>query len=188
MKLAHRISSVMLLLILAGCANTLHTLPADYALNTQEQSVVIGRVVIDMGTLMGMKPIGFFDRMSGSQLTVVNVATGKEFIIVCEKNGSDAYFYVELPPGLYKLSKWDRGNLTASPTGHFSTGPGRVTYLGTLKFTRKQGVGSFLAGAALHGFIGGWSVVDEPEEAVKAFHEHYPQLNQEIVTSLMALD
>jgi hypothetical protein len=170
MKLAHIISAVIILFTLTGCETVVRTLPADYAVNTQEKSVVIGRVTISFQG-QALQPAGFFLKFVGSTLNVVNEATQGEYIIVCDKNGTDSYFYVELPPGRYTLSQWAFGNLTASPPVHFVIGKGQVTYIGTLNY------------------IGGvWSVLDQSEEAAKDFHERYPRINQEIVKSFMMMN
>jgi len=177
---------VIPLLFLSGCAATLHTIPTDFALGAKEESVVIGRVTFVMGTLMGLKPIGFFERLGKSHLTVVNQATGDSYVIVCDKSGSDSNFYVALPPGQYRLSKWERGNLTSSLIGRFSVGKGQVIYIGTLKFVRGQGVGNFLLGVVVDGFPGEWRVEDEYEGTVRSFREKYPHISQEVEKSPIA--
>lgn len=182
------LSMMIFALGLTACATKLHTIPADFALGAKEESAVVGRVTIVMGTLMGLKPIGFFERLGTSQLTVENEATGEDFVIVGDKSGSDSNFYVALPPGQYRLSKWERGNLTSPLMGRFEVGKGQVIYIGTLKFSRRQDMGSFMAGALDRRSYGDWQVEDEYEDAVKSFRERYPQMNQEIVKSLLRLE
>ena len=190
MKRPNRMFCVVIFALgLTACATKLHTIPADFALGAKEESVVVGRVTIVMGTLMGLKPIGFFERLGTSQLTVENEATGEGFVIVGDKSGSDSNFYVALPPGQYRLSKWERGNLTSRLMGRFGVGKGQVIYIGTLKFARREDVGSFLEGAFQvpgGGVIGDWQVEDEYEDAVKSFREQYPHISQEVVKSLIA--
>ena len=192
MRTLKQLFSMMIFALgLTGCATTLHTIPTDFTLGDKEESVVIGRVTIVMGTLMGLKPIGFFERLGTSQLTVENEATGEDSVIVCDRNGPDSNFYVALPSGQYRFSKWERGNLTSPLNGRFGLGKGQVIYIGTLKWSRRQDMGSFLAGAFQGpggGFIGDWQVEDEFEDAVKSFRERYPQMNQEIVKSLLRLE
>jgi hypothetical protein len=173
---------------LAACATKFNTIPTDFALGAKEESVVIGRVTIVMGTVMGLKPIGFFERLGTSQLTVKNEATGEDYIIVCDKNGPDSNFYVALPPGQYRFSKWERGNLTGPLEGRFGVGNGQVVYIGTLKWARRQDAGSFIAGAFQGpggSLIGDWLVEDEYEDAVKSFRGQYPRINQGVVKSLI---
>lgn len=168
---------------LVGCATTLHTLPPNFALGTKEESVVAGRVTIDMG----VKPVEFFDRLNKIELTVKNEASGKDYVIVCDAGGSDSNFYVALPPGLYSVKKFKKAQLESAPSGRFVVGEGQVVYIGTLKFVRRQGAGSFALGVLMGGAIlGDWRVEDEYEEMVRSFREKYPQMNQEVVKSLIA--
>ena len=174
---------------LTSCATKFNTIPTDFALGAKEESVVIGRVTIIMGTLMGLKPIGFFERLGTSQLTIQNEATGEDYIIVCDKSGPDSNFYIALPPGQYRFSKWERGNLTSPLAGRFVAGKGQAIYIGTLRWSRRQDSGSFIAGAFQGpggSFIGDWQVEDEYEEAVKSFRGQYPRISQEVVKALIA--
>jgi hypothetical protein len=188
-RLNRVICVVIFALGLTACATKFNTIPTDFALGAKEESVVIGRVTIIMGTLMGLKPIGFFERLGTSQLTVENEATGEDYVIVCDKSGPDSNFYVALPPGQYRFSKWERGNLTSPLAGRFGVGTGQVVYIGTLKWARRQDAGSFVAGAFQGpggSLIGDWQVEDEYEDAVKSFRGQYPQISQEVVRSLIA--
>jgi len=188
-RLSRVICVVIFALGLTACATKFNTIPTDFALGAKEESVVIGRVTIVMGTLMGLKPIGFFERLGTSQLTVENEATGEDYVIVCDKSGPDSNFYVALPPGQYRFSKWERGNLTGPLAGRFGVGKNQVIYIGTLKWGRRQDAGSFLAGAFMvpgGGLIGDWQVEDEYEDAVKSFRGQYPQISQEVLRSLIA--
>jgi len=182
---------VILSLGLTGCAiaNKLQTIPASFSIEGEEESVVIGRVIFDPGTLFGMKPIGFFDRLDKMELMVGNETTGKIFIVVCDQSGSDSNFYVALPPGKYRLAKWQKGSggweaqsqedrekgvFTSPPMGRFEVGKSQVIYIGMLRLNWR-------------GFLDTWQVENEYEDAVKSFRERYPQINQEIVKSLMQL-
>jgi len=191
-----RLSKICFVVILAlgcgGCAiaNKLQTIPTGFSVEGKEESVVIGRMVFDPGTVFGMKPIGFFDRLDKMELMVGNETTGKIFIIVCDQSGSDSNFYVALSPGRYRLAKWQKGSggwemqsqgdrekgvFTSPPIGRFEVGKSQVIYIGMLKFIRR-------------GFLETWQVENKYEDAVNSFRGRYPQINQEIMKSLMQLE
>ena len=190
MTIPKRIITILLFLGLAGCAftNKVQTIPASFSVEGKEESVVIGRMITDHGTLFGAKPLGFFDRLSSMELLVGNEATGKIVIMVCDQSGSDSNFYVALPPGRYRLAKLLRSSgsrqfeqtektlvFTSPPIGRFEAGSGQVMYIGTLKLEYR-------------GFLENWQVKDEYDDMVKPFRERYPQMNQDIVKSLMKLE
>ena len=185
---------MILALGLTGCATTLHTIPTDFVLGDKEESVVIGRVINDMG----VKPIGFFDRLSTIQVEiervggpVLNETTGTSYIIACDKTCRDSNFFVTLPPGNYRITKIVLGQLESRPSGRFEIGKGQVIYLGTLKFV-SAGIGQSILGSIAGGgqtrVVGDWRVENEYESAAKSFRERYPQMNQEIVKSLLHLE
>jgi uncharacterized lipoprotein YmbA len=190
MTIPKRIFMVILVLGLTGCAftNKLQTIPASFSVEGKEESVVIGRMITVHGTFLGAKPLNFFDRLSSMELTVGNETTGKIFIVVCDQSGSDSNFYVALPPGRYRLAELRRSSgerqfqeavakvvFTSPPIGRFEVGKGQVIYIGTLKLEYR-------------GFLHNWQVENEYEDVVKSFHERYPQMNQDIVKSLVKLE
>lgn len=179
---------VIFALGLTSCATTLHSIPTNYAMGTNEESVVIGHVAIDLSGGSAIKPIGFFDRLSNIQVAVANETTGKSYEIVCDLAGSDSDFYVALPAGGYRITKIKKAQLESSPPGRFTVGNGQVIYIGTLKFAG-AGLGTSIAasmGSSGARLSGNWLVEDEYPVAVKSFREKYPQMNQEVVKSLLA--
>lgn len=161
--------------------------PPNYAMRTNDESIVIGCVTIDLsgGTI---KPIGFFDRLSKIKVTVKNHTTGKSYVVVCDQDGSDSNFFVALPPGQYSVSKVEKGNLESLPSGCFVVGEGQVIYIGTLKFIG-QGLGAAVAFNVLGGrnsLPGNWLVADDYSMVVTSFREKYPHLSQEVTKSLIA--
>lgn len=195
MKTLRNTFYMILTIGLTGCATatTLHTIPTDFTLGDKEESVVIGRVLNDMGG----KPIGFFDRLSTIEVVIERVGgpvlkepTGTSYIIVCDKSCRDSNYFVALPPGNYRVTKIALGQLESRPSGMFEIGKGQVTYVGTLKFV-SAGIGQSILASVLSGrstVPGHWQVENEYESAVKSFRERYPQMNQEIVKSLMQLE
>lgn len=153
-------------LAIGGCATTLTTIPSDYTLGPRDGSVVIGRVTLDLM----QPPLAFFANLGRMKLTVTNETTGKDYAIWCDKTGLDSPFYVPLSPGRYRLVSVNAGNMLAQlPPGRFDVEPGRVQYMGTLRFR-----GPNIASG------GRWYVEDESETTVKAFRERYPRISQPV--------
>jgi hypothetical protein len=173
-------------LFLTGCATTLKAIPRDYVIQNQGNGVVIGR--FEYQYKEGKRPWldgGFFGKLGGPTMYVEDMKTGKDYAIKLDGAWSD--FYVELPPGRYRIKKWVSGNLESGMIGRFEAAAGQVVYVGTLRFVRKQGAGSFASQVLLDTIPGKWSVSNEHEEAAKKFREKYPRIDQEIVTSLIDL-
>jgi len=173
--------------VLAGCATSLDTLPPTYVLQDQGNAVVMGR--FEYQYKEGKKPWGsdswLFKRLSGSTLYAEDLKTGKDYAIHLDGDWTD--FWVEMPPSRYRIKKWVSGKLESGELGRFDVTGGKVVYIGTLRFVRKQGAGSFAQQVLLGTIPGEWSVSNEYEQAAKTFHEKYPRIDQEIVTSLIEL-
>jgi hypothetical protein len=166
-----------LLLGALGCASA-STVPPDFALAGGRDSVVFGRLVLELG-----RPIGFFDRLDRSVLVVEHKASHKEYRIGCDQKGSDAAFYAVLPPGSYWLVKVVKGNKEGMAEGRFSVPPGRIVYVGALRFV-EEGLAASLALSVATGtslFLGRWKVEDRYDEAVRDLRSRYPVLRQDVV-------
>lgn len=183
----------------AAAGTTLKTLPKDYDPAQKEECIVIGRFDYVYNTRKPEKPHSkLSNRMANPMLTVKNESTGKAYYIDLE--GPEWQFYVALPLGKYRVSEWTSGNLTADPPAVFELSPCRpdpegdqeaaacpARYIGTLKYARQTGAGAFWKGAVTQTIPGQWEVVDEYDEALKAFSEIYPQLSCPARKSLFQL-
>ncbi len=111
MKLAYAPCVVM---IAAGCCRTtLKTIPEDFAFSAGQESVVVGRVVLDLPKAR----LGLFEKLAELEridLIVRNEETGDEFDIVCDQEGSASDYFVALPPGRYCLLEVRKGNFGTS--------------------------------------------------------------------------
>ncbi len=189
MKTLFRIFILAFVLALTGCVTTLtlRTLPADFELGANEESVVMGRVVFEPN----IKPLKFFEKLNKMELEVENNTTGDSYIIVCDKGGYKSNFFVSLPQGLYDIKKINIARMEVTKgtrLGHFEVERGKVVYIGTLKFVEQNGTSHFLAGAMTGSFAGDMYVEDEYEAAMSVLHERYSFMNQKIVKSLIKLD
>ena len=171
---------------LSSCAAEVRSIPDNYAMGARDESVVIGRAIIDL-TGGGTQPIAFFDHLDAIQIEVENAATGESYWMVCDQTGSDSSFFVALPSGSYGITGVRKGQMEGSPTGHFSVGAGQVVYIGTLKFAG-SGIGASIAASVLGNrptMPGDWLVEDEYAIMAKSFQEKFPQLGHDVVKSLV---
>jgi hypothetical protein len=151
---------------LSGCATTLTTIPPDHTLGPRDESVVIGRLTLDLM----QPPLAFFANLGRMKLTVTNETTGKDYAVFCDKTGLDSEFYVPLPPGRYRFVSVHAMNAVSQlPPGRFDVESGHVQYVGTIRFRGTSIVGG-----------GRWHVEDESETTVKAFRERYPRITQPV--------
>ena len=172
---------------LTGCATSLKSVPQNYVVQDQGNALVMGR--FEYQYKEGKKPwgsdSGIFKTLGGPTLYLEDMATGKDYALHLDGNWTD--FYVELAPGRYRINRWASGKLEAGPLGGFDVTGGKVVYIGTLRFVRKQGFGSFAKQVFLSTIPGEWSVSNEYEQAATKFRERYPRIDQEIITSLIDL-
>lgn len=136
------------LLLLTGCTTSssrLRPLPADYAFEDKNESIIFGRVSTPVGTF------ALIDKFNKTQLLVRNETSGDGYIITCDKAGAGSYFFVALPPGVYTITKVKRGDGYSSPSLQFVAEPGHVNYLGTLKFVLEEGQDEDIFGRFLGG-------------------------------------
>jgi len=182
---------------LIGCATALTTIPQDYALGAKDESVVFGRVWLDLEK----PPLAFFANLNRMTLTVRNDATGKDYVLVCDKTGLDSAFYVSLPPGPYRYISVRTGDLSGPLPGRFDLGAAQVQYLGTLRFRgvsllslSRQWESSHFFDKFMDRLIDAtgmttssekWYIIDESEQAQKSFREKYPRISQPVVKSAM---
>lgn len=100
------------------------------------------------------------------------------------------YFFIELPAGPYKISSISIpvGSTLATEDMdlHFTVQPDTFTYLGTLKVTgTKEKIKLGGVPVIRPGFEYIVDIINEKDEAVKTFHERYPQVTQEAVVDLL---
>ena len=156
---------------LIGCATTQMTIPQNYTLAAKDESVVIGRLVVDLVTA----PLPFFANLGPMRLTVTNETTQKDYALVCDRAGLDSEFFVSLPPGRYRFVRVDLMNTFFSlPLMRFEVVAGQVQYVGTIRYRGQSVLGP-----------GKWLVEDELEKTVKLFRERYPLITQPVVKSTM---
>lgn len=167
---------------LAGlsCATAVKSLPDGYSGGAGSEAVVIGRVMTGL-----QKPV--LEIFASAARLKVEHESGTDYEIVCDKTDPNSYFFVALPPGTYRLKGVTYGQNEGSLGGRFEVVADRVNYFGDLLFVPRTGVGGVLASVAVGGVVGDWNVMDQHEDAVLVIQRRYPQLRQEVVTSLVFL-
>ncbi len=177
----------MIVPLLSGCATTLEPVGPDFEFGDPPASVAVGRVeyVYDERTPSATSE-GFVRVLGNPTLAMEAVASGEAYEISLDGSRSD--FFVEIPPGSYVVTRWTSGRLEGALRGRFTVRPGEIAYLGTLRFTREQGVGSFLQEAFLNWMPGVWTVEDEYDKTVKGLRDRCPRLTQPVLRALIRLE
>lgn len=186
--LASRLALV-LPLVLAGCATVVHDIPASYVPGNQPESIVFGHLVVHLSGPGGPEPLPFFANMTHIAMTVQNRTTNQAYEIHCDESGFDVHFCVALPPGEYTLERVAFNQMEASPTGHFSVHDGKCAYIGTLRYSPGGVTDSVVASVLLNRsmILGQWSVDDEHDEAIAAFHDKFPHVDRPVEASLIVI-
>ncbi len=171
---------IAFLIFLSGCAASVGTVPADFSLQGKEESVVFGHLIIDGRSDEVAHSLNPLDTMT---LTFWNASTGKRYAVVCERGGSDARFFVALPPGQYRVTKWSDGRSSFNLRGSFEVERGAGVYIGTIKWVRSVSTG-VLSGATQ----GTLAIEDRYAEEARLFKERYPRIQEPIVRSIINTD
>lgn len=180
----------------AMSATALKPLPQDFDPIGSDDCVVIGRLDFHKEG-KEPKPHGKVGPMGTPTITLKNDDAGQSYRITVTP--PDWVFYVALPPGKYRVTRWVGGNLTIYPEAEFEVAPCKVenpteqqaatcslTYVGLLKFVQSGSLWNhFKAGPDR--MPGKLEVVDEYAEAMKAFNERYSHLTCDGRTSLFRL-
>lgn len=167
-------------ILLAGCAGQTGTLTSDYRLGDGETAVVIGRM--EAMRAPASRSVSLTDRLKGRGVLSVmqHGADGSEVpytIKTAEEDyGSD--FYVSLPPGRYRIVRWQHGDFEARLNGWFDVPPRGVVYIGTLRWN-DHGRDGFLAR------VGRWTLHDELGEVAARFHARFPAVEAPVQRSLI---
>jgi hypothetical protein len=151
-----------------------------------QQSVVFGHVSLEFGK----HAIEFFDHLDTIHLTVRHLGTDERYEIVCDQGGSDADFFVAIPPGDYRMEKQEKGNLGSEAHARFTVPPNQVVYLGTFRYV-DAGLGKSVAASVLSGgttIAGKWRVQDDFQAARTAFQSGHPKLVASPVKALAVLE
>ena len=169
-------------LLLAGCATTAATIEPGHQIAEPGAAVVVGRVEV---IKPDGRPLGYplhwlltGDPLRGHmQLTALREDDGKKYQIRCEARGYISDFYVSLPLGRYQITEWRGDRYTSRLRAWFDVLPGRVAYVGVLRFVD--------AGEGFLSHNGAWRLVDGGDEGLRAFRERFPSLAGDVRPSLM---
>lgn len=175
-KVKKRCSALVALVSLAaaGCAGEPGSISSDYTSVAAGESVVIGRGEVYYPE-SGESDVAF--------LSFRHDTSGKTYRARYDPSHREPlYFYMRLEPGSYSVIGWDNMNLRGAVNGRFDATAGQFVYIGNLRFTARSR-GRLL----LWNDPSDLSVMDDYEEAVKTFHENYPQIKQDVVKSLIRL-
>jgi hypothetical protein len=157
-----------------GCASSAPSVRSTMTTVPQSSSVVVGK--FGLYTNVRQRPLFVELQASG--------ADGKKWSIPLstdemDQRGNSALFFVELPPGWYRLTKWqyttDRRQYSGESTGAlFKLEPGQVACIGAI-YVGSKGVIPTSFGTADH-FKSGTLVRDECKELAASLKTKAPLL------------
>lgn len=171
---------IFFLICFSGHANAGDPIPQR---QNQRDPVVFGHLVLDWRS---DDVVGSIDRLDPMVLTVVNEASGKSEEIVCEPNGSDAWFFARLSPGRYRVTKWVKGEAEFKLPALFDVPAEGAVYVGTIQWVRivsplrpKPSPSGVQRGRLM--------IADFYDEETALFRERRPEIKWPISKSIMRI-
>ena len=167
---------LLLLAATAGCATNAPTVKSTMAAVPADRAVVVGK----FGVLNRYPMGGLF-----YELQVVRLDDGKKYDIPLSAanvapDGNSVPFFVELPPGLYMLGKWQYTNNRNHYSGEragavFRATPGTVTCMGGI-YMGSRGTVPTTVGTSTQ-FKGGVVLKDDCDELTAMLKKKAPLLS-----------
>ena len=176
------ISLLIAALVIAGCAESVHTLPADY--KSHEGSVIAGRIEIirtSTGAPFWKAPAFFPSQSDYFDLVIERDGSGHKQTFRTATPGAVSDFYAVLPAGRYRLHEISTAFLAFPLNAVFEVPRGDAVYIGTLRFSlddARYGGGLLMLMAR-----GRWSIEDTSEPVVRRLQQRYPHVTAPVATS-----
>jgi hypothetical protein len=181
------------LFFIVSCATTLTSIPNDYTIKQNVESIIIGQMLFPESEtiLVGST----FTHVDAGDISVKNIKTGIEYTISPTENNKKYYFFVTLPQGDYTITEISWGDVKGHPRGSFSVNENNKTiYIGTIEITKiEQSTGQKVASWLLGNMSGArsvpmkYSIADKYDEVTAYFKEKYPNIKGEIEKSLLVI-
>lgn len=181
---------ILTLPILTGCA--LHSIPDNYVLQKDGESIVIGQLILPTTGLTylerpyrGSDGSFSFSTILGRDSRVYSVAPDQHGV-VCE-------FFIAVPQGRYRIDRISWGEFNSDVNGIFTVyEPGKVYYIGSIKMTVPQrDPGQIAANIVMDIFANrrsvpvNYTVLDDLKQVSATFRKKYQHLPQTIEKSLV---
>lgn len=181
---------VFLALFLTGCAGGLRNIKPGQPIEiSQDKSVVFGKFAFKSS--LGAECHIIAKSLDSGKVHHLSITDGPLYLFR-KKKGWTGYvekdFYVQLPPGEYKISKiqiigFDQYNTQIRPNIWFTVAPDSITYIGSLRYRFEEKKNYYFVKKGICHF----EVYDESERAIKELREKYPGLIGEVKVELMKL-
>jgi len=168
--------AVTLAVLLAGCVTKAGTIDPQFRLGESDISIVIGRM--EAVRALDSRSDDLNKILKGTMvLTVVHEALDKTYEIKTADSDFGSDFYVALPPGRYRITKWSNSALESRLRGWFDVPPRRVVYIGTLRWSDR--------GPDFLSRRGRWTLHDDTEEVSSRFRGRFPAVDERITKSFI---
>jgi hypothetical protein len=182
-----KISLLILVFLLCGCATNLTNVRSDYSFNyAAGNNLVIGKIYLrGFRNIYKQAYINLVQKESKKNFNLhLNESTCWQRLFPHEKEVA-LYFFVELPPGEYEVKQItlaQEWNIYSPAIKFIISQDKNIYYIGTLEIVRSGGTNFWTMQSPVNLYI-----LDEYEEAAKAFKAKYPQIKEEIKIDLMTM-
>jgi hypothetical protein len=181
---------VMLTLFCTGCS--LHSIPEQYVIQKEGDSIVIGQLILPT---TGVPYLERPSRGTGGSFSFSTIMgrSSRVYFVVPDQNGVVCPFYIAVPQGRYSIDRISWGEFTSDVKGIFTVyEPGKVYYIGSIQMTVPvRDPGQIAAGIVMDIFANrrsvpvNYRVIDDLTQVTAEFHRKYPHLPLAIEKSLV---
>jgi hypothetical protein len=188
-----KVTVLFLLFFIVSCATTLTSIPNDYSIKKDVESIAIGQISFPESEVLLVGST--FAHTEGGDISIKNLKSGVEYTINPDENNKKYYFYVTLPQGEYEITEVNWGGFKGHPKGSFVINENNKTiYIGTIVVTKiEQSTGQKVASWLLGNISGSrsvpikYSIIDNYDEVSTSFKGKYPNMKNEIEKSLVVM-
>lgn len=184
-------TAIVAIFLLSGCAGNLRNIkPGKAPEISDDNSIVFGRVAFLWES--GADCHIIFKNTETAKIYHMSTTDGPSYLF--RKNDAyDGYvrkdFFVELPPGNYKIHKiriqgYDMYQTELRPDVFFDVEPNSVVYIGALTYVFEEEKDYILHKTGTVNL----TVYDESEKAIEKFHARYPSIKKDVKVSLMKIE
>jgi len=173
--------------------NSIPTLPHNYSMSDNENSIIIGHVsytaLFDKNS---NRSKDIFGQHLKKMIYIENISTGAKLYFDFNQEENSPYFVVLLPPGRYVITYISIGNLSIPLFGKLIVDKNKIIYIGNLIYTethinKKQLFLSIILQGGNLGINGKWTIEDNYVDAINLFKINYPNITQEVTKSIITL-
>ena len=185
-------AAAIILILGLSCTACTHSIKSDYILKKDEESIVIGQIILPAAgrayvdrPLYGNDASFSFTTIMGRDSRIYNVAP--------DQSGPVCTFYIAVPQGRYRIDSIKWGELSADVKGIFTIfETGKVYYIGTIKMMVPERDPGLMAAQIVMDIFSHrrsvpvvYNVVDDFNQVTAEFKKKFPNMPGTIEKSLI---